>query len=197
LARDLERGEQALDKEDLDSAIAYFNAAIVTDPKNAVAYSRRGLAYGKKGDDVQAIADYTEAVRLRPSFGDGYNNRGAAYLQAKDYKRAIQDFEEAIRLCPKDPPPLNNLAWVLATCPLAELRDGSKAIDYARRACELSHWRVGISLDTLAAAYAETGDFEEAIKWQEKALNNLAPGREREWRERLQLYHDHKAYRME
>ncbi|UCE50418.1 MAG: tetratricopeptide repeat protein, partial [Phycisphaerales bacterium] len=94
--------------------------------------------------------------------------------------------------------PLHGLAWLQATYPLAELRDGTEAIKNATRACELTNWEEGSSIDTLAAAYAEAGDFESAVKWQEKAIALVS----KPWRHmldegmkgRLELYQAHKPY---
>jgi tetratricopeptide (TPR) repeat protein len=102
---------------------------------------------------------------------------------------------------PNDPAialPLHGLAWLQATYPLAELRNGTEAIKNATRACELTNWKEGSSIDTLAAAYAEAGDFESAVKWQEKAITLVS----KPWRHmldvgmkaRLELYQAHKPY---
>ena len=85
-----------------------------------------------------------------------------------------------------------------ATYPLAELRNGTEAIKNAIRACELTNWEEGSCIDTLAAAYAEAGDFESAIKWQEKAIALVS----KPWhhmldvgmKARLELYQAHKPY---
>jgi hypothetical protein len=74
---------------------------------------------------------------------------------------------------------LNNLAWVLATSPVDQLRDGKRAIELATKACKLTDYKKPHILSTLAAAYAETGDFETAKKWSQKAVE-LGEGEEKE-----------------
>jgi serine/threonine-protein kinase len=98
-----------------------------------------------------------------------------------------------------DPENLNGLAWLLATSQTANLRDGAKAIEYATKACELTQWKNAQYIDTLAAAYAEAGDFDSAIKWQKEAINLLTKEEPAGWRtefeDRLMLYQSHKPYR--
>jgi tetratricopeptide (TPR) repeat protein len=83
---------------------------------------------------------------------------------------AIADYEEAIKLQGKDSGVLNNLAWVLATSPEEKLRDGKRSIELATLACEVTDYKAAHILSTLAAAYAETGQWEEAVKWSKKAV---------------------------
>ena len=92
------------------------------------------------------------------------------------------------------------LAWFWSTCPKAELRDGKKAVEYAEKACKLTEYKEATFLDTLAAAYAENGQFEEAVKTQQKALKSPDdfPKKELEKAKmRLQLYMQGKPYRKE
>jgi tetratricopeptide (TPR) repeat protein len=94
---------------------------------------------------------------------------------------------------------MNELACWQAGCPAAEVRNGAEAVKNATRACELTQWKEAMYVDTLAAAYSETGDFDSAIKWQKEAINLLTKKEPAEWPgqfdERLKLYQSGKPYR--
>ena len=94
--------------------------------------------------------------------------------------------------------PLLNRAWLWATCPAAKYRDGKRAVASATRACELRGWKDPYGLDTLAAAYAEAGDFAKAVVYQ-RVANDLYQGEQarRKGEERLALYKEGKPYREE
>jgi serine/threonine protein kinase/Tfp pilus assembly protein PilF len=95
-------------------------------------------------------------------------------------------------------PSWNDLAWRQATSPNAELRNGIGAVMNATKACELTNWKNASYVDTLAAAYAETGDFNSAVKWQKEAINLLTKKEPAEYQagfeERLKLYQSGKPY---
>src|SRR5262249_59920817 len=114
--------------------------------------------------------DYPEAIKLDPKDPDAYFTRARVYTARKDYDKAVADYQEVIRLDPKDPDAYDNLAWVLATCPDSKVRDGAKAVDCAATACELTDAESPYCMATLAAALAESGKFEQAVKWQQRAL---------------------------
>jgi hypothetical protein len=86
-----------------------------------------------------------------------------------------------------------------ATCPAAEARNGAEAVKLAMKACELTGWIGPAHLDTLAAAYAETGDFDSAVKWQKEAVRLLTKKDPAEWsaqfEDRLKLYESGKPCR--
>ena len=114
-------------------------------------------------------------------------------------EKAVDDFNEAVRLDPKDAASINSLAWLLATCTDARYRDGQLAFSLAARACELTGYRNHLCLDTLAAAYAEAGDYAAAVKWESAALG-LAAGDDRfagNYQTRKKLFLDRTPYREE
>lgn len=98
------------------------------------------------------------------------------------------DFDADLALDASDAWSLNQRAWFLATAPEQRHRDGAQAVEIAQRACELTNWREGRYLDTLAAAHAEVGDFENAIRWQMKALSVSPASRRLGCELRLELY---------
>jgi tetratricopeptide (TPR) repeat protein len=132
-----------------------------------------------------------------PTDADGYVARGNDFADRGEYEKAIADYQEAIRLAPTEDEAYTALAWLLATCPEDRVRDGKKAVELATKGCELSGWKDADALSTLAAAHAECGEFEEAVKWQKKALK-IGFDREEETedaREQLRLYQERKPYR--
>ena len=98
--------------------------------------------------------------------------RGDALLSMGRRGEAIADFEKAAAQQPKDKDVLNNLAWLLATAPEDKLRDGKRAVTLATQACELTDYKEDYILSTLAAAYAETGDFDNAASGPARPSNS-------------------------
>jgi tetratricopeptide (TPR) repeat protein len=133
-----------------------------------------------------------------PQDAAGYCERGGAYHQHRDYDRAILNYTEALRLDPKSTLTCNNLAWLLATCPVDKVRNGRRAKEYARKACALTEEMDPSYLATLAAACAECGEFEDAVIWMKKALARagLDDKALTAFRDRLKLYEMHKPYRQ-
>jgi tetratricopeptide (TPR) repeat protein len=193
-----DRGGTYATKGDYDKAIADYTEAIRHDPTFTEAYNNRGMVYQIKREFDKAIADYTEAIRLDPWNGAAYGRRGDAYARKGEWDKAIADGEEAVHRQTDDPEAQNTVAWWLATCPKAAVRNGPEAIKYATKACESTQWKAPAFLDTLAAAYAEVGQFDQAVEWQQKALAKPAafsPEELKDYRRRLELYKAGKPYR--
>jgi Flp pilus assembly protein TadD len=132
-----------------------------------------------------STANYNDALKLNPGNALFYFDRGIAYSRKGQYAQAIADYNKAMEINPEYAVAYNNLAWLLATAKAHEYRNGKKAVELALRACELSDWKNPIFWGTLAAAYARVGDFDNATKWQEKALESPNYSQQGEARERL------------
>jgi tetratricopeptide (TPR) repeat protein len=189
------RGCAWRDKSQLARALSDFDHAIRLDPNLAVAYAGRGGVRVDLHELDQAFRDCARAIKLDPRLAAAYTNRSCAWLIKNEYEKAIDDLSVAIRLDPTSAESLNNCAWLMATCPDAKYRDGQKAVESAKKACELTRWGAATFLDTLSAAYAEAGQFDEAVKTQEQAIGLLTTDAEKaDYRTHLKLYAAKRAY---
>lgn len=154
----------------------------------------------ERGKYPQALVEINKAIALCPDSEDFTERRGWIHEQLGKYDLAKADYEQAIRLGGGNNPgseSVNNLAWILATAPDAEIRDAARAVELALSACKMSRWKDTSHLGTLAAAYANNGQFEEAISWQEKALARAkAKAAKAELRAGLELYRAGQPYRL-
>ena len=163
----LEEGVQHLKKHDGKRALKCFETAIALDwsnsnPAKQPYYVCRAHAYQLLGDDdpFNSTEEYNAAIHAA--------QRGHFPSAIRSYKRAIELDENFLWA-------QNNLAWLLATYSDERARDGKTAVSYATAACEKSDWHCWSFIDTLAAAHAECGDFDSAIRVEEKAGTVAGP----------------------
>lgn len=157
-------------QELLDDAIRDYSHALELDQSNVHLLTNRGLALLANGRTDAAIKDFSDAIRLDTKDSQLYFLRGIARKMKRSFGEAIKDFGESIRLDEQNAQAINWLARVYAACPDNKLRDGKKAIELATKACELTDWKNGSYIDTLAAACAETRNWDQAVQQQEKAI---------------------------
>jgi tetratricopeptide (TPR) repeat protein len=156
-------GNAQLRKGSVDEAITHFKKSLEINPDFAKAHNNLGNALLRKGSVDEAITHYQMALQLDPDYAEAHVNLGNILCQRGRSDEAITHWQKALQIKPDSLDVLNNLAWLLATCPDAHIRDGVQAVKYARRACELTHYGVTRLVGTLAAACAEAGRFDDAI----------------------------------
>jgi protein O-mannosyl-transferase len=172
---------------DVDEAIPHFQKALEIDPGHAEAQNNFGNALRQKGRVDEAIAHYQKALQITPDTASIHFNLANALLQKGRAGEAIVQFQESLKIEPADPRVQNSLAWLLATCPQAPLRNGARAVELARQANASNGGENPDVLHTLAAAYAEAGRFSEAVDTARHALELAGAQSNTELAGRLQL----------
>jgi len=157
-------------KGEFDKSIGCYSAYMRLNPTNAQAYKSRASDYSALGRYDKALEDWNEGLRLSPNDSTAFAMCGFDYFETGQFERAERDDIEGVRLGPTNDVALNNLAWLRATCPVASFRNGKEAVAAATKACELANWTRWEWVDTLAAAFAETGNFELAVKYEKQAM---------------------------
>jgi len=179
----------------MDEAIAELEALREKAPKDLVALLQLGVYYSSQNKYTEAVEAFSAVLAERPEHWGALRGRGDALLNTGKHREAIDDYNKAVKLKPDDPGILNNLAWVLATSPEEELRDGKRAVELATEACRVTDYKQAHILSTLAAAHAELGDFDTAIKWTEKGLDVAAEEQIEPLEKELQSYRAGKPWR--
>ncbi len=180
-------------------SIADLTEVLRLDPRNEEALLDRGVAYRTAKDYSRSLADFTELIRVTQE-GGAYRERARTYFRSGNYTLALADYKQAsgfpggtVRSRARP------LAWLLATCPDPQFRNGAEAVAQAMKDCEPNGCHDALRLDTLAAAYAEAGKFGEAVRYERQALD-LNEG-DAEWRaeleKRMALYQERQPYREE
>lgn len=198
----------AAEEERYADAINDMKLLAQSQPENSIWSLQLGNFYQLDQRPRKAVEAAGEIIRRQPKNWQARRLRGDAYLSINEHAKAIADYEVALETkaapdAEADPDPtamsqtarsglLNNLAWVLATTPQDDLRNGKRSIELATEAAELTEFKEPHILSTLAAAYAETGDFEKAIEWASKAVEL---GKEQKHDQLEQLEKELESYR--
>lgn len=160
----------------LDDAVADYSAAIQLDPRSFDYIERAGV-YELTGNSVRAMADLDKAISLKSEDPILLLRRAQVAVRMDDASAAKADLDAAAKL---EAGPisaiyspelyLNNYAWILATAPPDQIRNPPEALRAATKAADLTEWKTSFILDTVAAAYAANGKFDQAIDWERKAI---------------------------
>ncbi len=173
---------------DFSSAMGDYERAIEANPDLSIAHIGRGRVCHMLGHLEQALRHFDAAELLQPQDATIVIARGDLLVDLGRYGHAKAAYERAIALDPSHPTAYRNLAWMQATCPISEFRDGEAALANATRGAELAGEEDDIALDTRAAALAATGQFEQAAELQKQAIE-IAPESDAEvYRTRLSMY---------
>jgi tetratricopeptide (TPR) repeat protein len=156
-------------KKEFDRAIADFTSAIWYRTFNSSAFGDRGKAKLEKGDLDSALTDLNLAIWIDPDNASAYGNRARAFKLKHEFHKALLDYDTLAELQPVTG--RNEAAWLLATCPDTKYRDGEKAVRYATEACELTAWHEAGMINTLSAALAAAGRFDEAASRLQQSID--------------------------
>jgi tetratricopeptide (TPR) repeat protein len=192
------RGVAYLEVGDLENALSDINTSLQYDSEFGLGYFNRAIVYARLGDFDLALEDLDYAVEAHPTRirTDAYLRRGALHEVMGDYASAIADYEVAMQRRGRKAEARLALASLLATAEDASYRDGARAVALAEDALERKGSAYGHA--TLAAAYAESGQFEVAVREQTLALQMAAEegfAGDPELTTRLALYQAGQPYR--
>lgn len=182
-----------------DEAVRHFRDALEADPADSGTHLALANELARIGRVEDAIRHWTRAKDINPFNLDAVYKLGLTLAQRNRFAEAAGVLWDGVERAPRSSRMANALAWILATCPDDAVRDESRAAMIAARACEGTEWKDPASLDVLAAALAELGDFDSAVRMAETALaratetgNARAAARVKA---RLTLYRNHKSLR--
>ena len=192
-------GQAIHEKGNVEEAIVHFQNALRIDPSQASVHSALGVALLETGRAQQSLTYLERALQIDPNDADAHYNFGNTLLQLGRAREAVAQYSRALELNRDDVEAQNNLAWVLATCPDAAVRDGTRAVTIAERADSLAMHKSPVISATLAAAYAEAGRFADAVRAAERAIQLASAegneSRANSVRAQIELYRTASAFR--
>src|ERR1043166_4138189 len=182
----------------LDSAVAEYSEAVQLNPTNEQTLITLGSILAMQGKLAEAVTRFSEAVRVHPRSSLAHCKLALALHAQGQTREAIEQYTEALQLEPQSTEALNNLAWIRASHPQAEFRNGPEAVRLAERACGQTDYKQPVLVGTLAAAYAEAGRFADATNAARKAIELATAVNEKEVaarnQELLEIYRAGHAY---
>jgi tetratricopeptide (TPR) repeat protein len=206
------------------NAVETYLEAIELDPNEPLFYNELGAAYQKLGRNTEAVEAFKNAIRIEPDYMNAHSNLGFTYHALGRYREAIESCKQAIEIDPNSVVAYNNLGLAyynlgsydeaiinykhaIKIDPSFALAHGNlglayhvlkrygEAIESHKQACKLSDYKDHFSVAALAAAYAETKDFDKAIEYQEKAIVLAGDDLKQEYIKRLKAYKAQKPWR--
>ncbi|HRX83709.1 MAG TPA: tetratricopeptide repeat protein [Phycisphaerae bacterium] len=194
-----ELGNLLLSMNKPEAALPHLHAWAELAPDNATACVNIADVLRVQGKNDEAIASYRQALKIDPENVYAYDALGQLLLETGDWQAADGVLRRGLELAPDHANLANNLGWLLATAPIDALRDGAAALKWARVACTQTGEKNVNYLDTLAAAYAENGQFDEAIDVIQRAVKIVDEAGQKEsadsLRTRIRQYRDHEPLR--
>jgi protein O-mannosyl-transferase len=154
----------------VDEAISLLQAAIDLRADNSPAQENLAKALLQKGLVADALIHYRTLLDLQPDNIEVHNIVGTVLIQQGRVGEGVEEWQKVLVIQPDNGNAMSNLAWVYATSPDESLRNGPKAVELAEQALRLSGGRIPILFRTLAAAYAESGRFSEAIQTAQQGI---------------------------
>jgi len=201
LGKMVNNGEEQLNKGDIAGANRTLDAVLKADPAFWPALYVRAQVFMAQGKYELAVQDCNEALRKYRGFVEAAMLRAQINEHLGKYAEASKEFDYLISIHPRRVTlarVLKQRAWFQATCRDSSFRNGQQAVKDAKAACSIQEWKDETTIDTLAAAYAETGDFDSAVRYAQQALavKDISPTDYKKIQRHLELFQQRKPIRM-
>ncbi len=172
------KGSEQAEKGDYEKARQYYTAAIGQDPKEWWLYLNRAMVFTNLEKWDLALQDLNTVLRTARGALMAQVLRGQIYEELGKYSLALADYDRIASITPASLPLTrafahNSRAWLRATCPDASFRNGKQAVADTKSACNEASWSEPAYMDTLAAAHAEAGDFDSAVRFEQRAIKSV------------------------